>query len=507
MQKTLAARSNLVWKPTRYASMLLLIAAVAAASATPTVCLAAPAAPADHLEPSLQGQNLPEDKIGILPKPYSKGVRLVGHTDIWGRDSNVQLAWSGHCAYVSSSPPNFLGWGMKPNSAETSGVAVIDVSDPHHPKSVRLLREPGALYAAETFSAASAPDRKVLAAGAYSNGGGSASPNDKPAWIDIYDVSDCANPKLMSEFQWPENAHALTVSPNGRRVYGTSISPFTGKGGLMVLDISDMAKPRYLGKFGVTRSDGTSYEFAPHEISISADERRIYAGVIASTGGDLNPGIKLFPPSAEGLGPNAGGIYILDNSDIVDNRPDPRMRLVGTALHGGWHSVMQASINGTPYLVGGGELGACPGSWPKIVNIADAAHPFIASEFKLQMNLKENCPPPGKTEIASGGIVGPKGTAGLHFNDVDSATDTRLGLFNFMWSGLRIVDLRDPKNPVEVGYFKPGDACGGHVRYVPDTGDIWLACGASGFYVIALTPELRASLGFPKFHAVMKSGR
>ena len=359
-------------------SILLLLAAsgaVSSASApTPSKAL-----PGDHPEPGKQGENLPEDKLGILPQPYSKGVRFIGHTDIWGRDSNVQLAWSGNCAYVASSPLNFLGWGVKPNAAETSGVAVIDVSDPRNPKSVRLLREPGALYSAETFAAASALDRKVLAAGAYSNGGGSAAPNDKPAWIDIYDVSDCANPKLMSEFKWPENAHTLTVAPNGRRVYGTSISPFTGKGGLMVLDISDIANPRFLGKFGATRPDGTSFEFATHEISISADERRIYAGVIASTGDDLNAGVKLFPPSAEGLGPNAGGIYILDNSDIAEGRPNPQMRLIGTVLHGGWHSVMQANINGTPYLVGGGELGACPGAWPKIVNIADEAHPLRAS--------------------------------------------------------------------------------------------------------------------------------
>jgi len=90
------------------------------------------------------------------------------------------------------------------------------------------------------------------------------------------------------------------------------------------------------------------------------------------------------------------------------------------------------------------------------------------------MNMKENCPPRDKTEAGSGGIVGRPGTATTHFNDVDSATDTRLGLFPFMYAGLRIVDLRDPTNPVEVAYFKPGDACGGHVRYLPKSGEIWL---------------------------------
>jgi hypothetical protein len=45
-----------------------------------------------------------------------------------------------------------------------------------------------------------------------------------------------------------------------------------------------------------------------------------------------------------------------------------------------------------------------------------------------------------------------------------------------------------------VAYFKPGDPCGSHVHYVKQTGEIWFACNASGFYVIKLKPELRASL-------------
>ena len=94
-------------------------------------------------------------------------------------------------------------------------------------------------------------------------------------------------------------------------------------------------------------------------------------------------------------------------------------------------------------------------------------------------------------------MAGP-GTATLHYNDVDRAEDTRLGLFNFAWGGLRITDLRDPAHPVEVAYFKPGDVCTGHVRYVPKSGQIWVVCNASGFHVLELAPQIRASLGLPR---------
>ena len=451
----------------------------------------AAARPSNRPEPGLQGQQMPADNPGsVLAQPYSKGVRVVGREPLQGRDSNLQLAWVGSCAYVSSTSQKFLMWGAKA-APETFGVAVIDVRDPQAPRQVGLLRDRGALYASETLHAVTAGARKVLVAGSYGA-------KDDAAYTDVYDVSDCLHPRHMAEIRWPESVHTLTLSPNGRRLYATRIEPFTGKGGIDVEDISDLAHPRYIGKFRATRPDGTDYEFAAHEISISPDERRIYAGVISSSGGDLNKGIKIFPPNREGLGPDAGGIYIFDNSDLALGRSDPKMRLIGTAVHGGWHSVMPSNIGGVPHLVAGGELLACPGSWPKIVNIADERKPVIEGEIRLAMNHVENCPAWSAAEKASGGISPDAGTATIHFNDVDSATHTRLGLINFLWAGLRIFDIRKPASPREVAYFKPGDGCGGHVRYLPKSGEIWLACSASGFWVLKLTPDVRAAVGLSK---------
>ena len=212
-------------------------------------------------------------------------------------------------------------------------------------------------------------------------------------------------------------------------------------------------------------------------------------------------GAKAGIPQAFGLGiigyKQAGGIYIFDNSDFARNRPNPKLRLIGTVEHAGWHSPARARIGGRPYLVNAGELGACPGAWPRISEIADERRPRIVGEFRLAMNRPENCPAPTPMEKASGGLVGRSGTASTHFQDVDDATNTRLGLFSFMFAGLRIADLRNPANPREVAYFKPGDPCMSHVRYVPQTGHIWFACASSGFYVIELKPELRRALGLP----------
>jgi len=453
----------------------------------------------DNPEPGLQGQQLPSDNPGtILPVPYAKGVRVVGRSPVSDRDSNVQMVWAGDCAYLASTPPDFLMFGTTAKP-ETYGVAVIDVSDPAKPRQVGLLRENGALYAAETIDAVAAPDgRMVLAAGAYANGHGSAAPNGEPAWLDIYDVSDCKKPKLMAQVAWPDNSHSITISPDGRYVYRTTMNPFTGEGGLQVMDISDLANPRFLAKFPATRDDGSTFGFAAHEITFSADGQRIYAGVISSESDHFNDGIPLMPPSAKLLGNEGGGVLIFDNSDFVDRRPAPELRLVGAIAKAGWHAAMPANIGGVPHLVGGPELTACPGTWPVITDISDETRPRIVGEFRLEMNRAENCPPKSPAELAGGGLVPAPGTAALHYNDVDSASDTRLGLFNFMWAGLRIADLTDPAGPREVAYFKPGDACTGHVRYRSETGHIWLTCAASGFWVLELAPVVRRAVGLPK---------
>lgn len=468
---------------------------VAAGLAAGSVIAATP----DRPERGKQGQTM-EGEAVVLPVPYSKGVDVIGHDAIGGRTGNLIMAWSGQCAYVAD------GMTLKPDGSllqlpigPKSGVAVIDVRNPAAPKTLRYLTDKGALYATETLHVSPGRGHPILAASTYGGVEGMSAP--KEGWLSLYDVSDCAQPKLLADVQWPEPVHTVRVSPSGRYVYGPVLNPFTGAGGIAVMDISDPRKPRFVGKFGVTRADGTSYEFSPHELVFSPDEKRIYVGVVASQGGDLNhhfkntkPGV----PSAESVGRDAGGIYILDNSDFAEGKSDPKFRLVGTAQHAGWHSPALASFGGKPYVVNAGELGACPGAWPRITDISDEADPKLVGEFRLAMNHEENCPAPTAMEKASGGLVGRPGVASMHFNDVDSAEDTRLGLFTFMYAGLRIADLRDPRNPVEIAYFKPGDPCMSHVHYDSARGQIWVACNASGFWVLSLKPELRAALNLPR---------
>ena len=454
---------------------------------------------ADNPEPGKQGETMAgEDHM--LARAYSHGVNLIGRSPIDGRLGNAIMTWSDHCAYVgdggtikSDGQLQFLPTG--PNS----GVAVIDVKDAAKPRVVRYLQDKGSLHAGETLHAVTTRKRSVLAASTYGGVAGINGP--KEGWLSLYDVTKCDAPRLLSEIQWPEPVHTLRVSPDARYVYGTVLNPFTGEGGVEIMDITNPTRPHFLGKFPITAPDGKSYGFAPHEATFSPDQNRVYVGVLSSRGGDLNKQFKPSRPgmpSPEAVGPDAGGIYIIDNTDFALRKPNPKLRLIGTAHKAGWHSPVQAKIGGKPYLVSAGELGACPGAWPRITEIADERNPHQVGEFRLEMNKPENCPPRTPMETATGGLVGRSGVASTHFQDVDSSDDTRLGVFSFMFAGLRIVDLRNPKKPTEIAYFKPGDPCMSHVHYRRDSGQIWFACNASGFYVIALKPSVRAAHRLPR---------
>lgn len=122
--------------------------------ATPVVAGNGARTTPDRVEPGLQGEQIASDKPGsVLPVPYSKGVMVIGHDPIEGRDSSVQLVWVDHCAYASSTAGPFPLIGTMTGDPALTGVAVIDVSDPRRPRTVRRLRDKGSIAAVETISA------------------------------------------------------------------------------------------------------------------------------------------------------------------------------------------------------------------------------------------------------------------------------------------------------------------------------------------------------------------
>ena len=414
----------------------------------------------DLQETGLQGEVPRVDQVsGRALQGYNCGVALIGHADLGGHGGHANMAWAGPCAYVASSG---------------QGISVVDVSDPTNPTKVTTLHGSGSDFTLETIAATRTNGRSVLVAGRYGN----VTVRGVPSPMDIYDVSDCTHPKLMSTFGFPENIHNLTFSPDGTRVYTTL--PIQG------LDITDLAHPVYLGNL---QSQIPAMGTVAHEVMLSPDGNTMYVG------GQL---------------PWSPTFSIIDITDWPARPP-----VVLSQVEGRGHSIRLARMNGHTYalhseesIVGPTAKGCVTEAFnpfggaaqPWLSDVSDPTKPEMRiSQFKLEINDPSNC----GTQYADGE------NASVHYHDVDSPVNTTFAMLSMWNAGLRIVDIRDPRNPTEVAYFNPGafltpsddvvlDKAWGHIRYIERTGQIWFASQSGGFWVVELEPQVRAALGLPQ---------
>jgi hypothetical protein len=469
---------------------IVLVMAVLATAVVPALSSSArvEAAPGcghhDRPETGIPGDVPLADQIsGRADEGYSCGVSLIGHTSLGGRGGNANMAWSGDCAYIAGD-----------------GIAVVDVGDPLRPVHVRTLHGSGSDATIETLHAVTTSERAILVAGRYGFGGATNVGRDAP--VDVWDVRDCADPKLLTTFMLPWNAHNLTLSADGTRLWNTL--PLTA------VDLTDPQQPRFLGNLEdeLRAGDHPKLMYA-HEVWPSPDGRRIYVG---------------------------GQMYGDEELMIVDVEgwPERPAKVLGGVPSPG-HSIRPATIDGRPFLVNSDESivnptakGCVPeaftpigsASQPYLTDISDETNPVVRGQFRLPINEPESC----LAQVASGS------NASVHYQDVDDPDDTTFMMASMWNAGLRIVDVRDPAAPREVAYFNPGrvrvssPATGGvsglmalqnphmldqawaHSRYVPETGHIWLATASGGFWVLEIQPQVRAQLGLPALPAVHPDG-
>jgi hypothetical protein len=458
-------------------------------------------------------------------KGYNCGLALLGYTSL-GVDkrpnANANLAWAGHCAYISGSAGVNIAPQGKPSPPPGAGVAVVSVSDRGVPKYVATLRNPGALATSETINAVTTPQgRSILVVGQYGNDVVS---DPKP--MDVYDVSDpdCTkfthipnaehpNDPTKATYYWPANIHNLTLSANGNYVFATIPLQAIDISGLW--DNNPTTGVKYLGNIQ-DAMDGPPFATGP-----SADVNGDLPAQLRSQTHPTNSSHEAWP-SADGKTLYVGGqtpqfelFSIIDVSQWLQRNPDgtpkgkPR---VISQESGRGHSVRTATIGGKPYAlhseesVFGTAYGCIPQeagpfagpAQPWLTDISDPAHPKTVSQFGLAINDLTNC----NEQLDA------HENESVHYHDVDDPTDTTFVMASMWNAGIRVFDVRDPTNPAEVAYFNPGDVdpspstkldhVWGHIRYVAKNGQIWFASADGGFWVVRIEGRVRQYLQLDK---------
>jgi hypothetical protein len=430
----------------------------AAADALPAPTPGLPCDAGSMPETGLQG-DIPQSDMdsGRFKLGYWCNARLVsdvlaGGTQLGAGGGYRVERYADHagnvCAYFDSGT-------LFPNTIhpQGAGVWVLDMHDPANPVHTATLSTPAMLTPHESLRL---NQKRGLLVADQGN------PAWEPGVLDVYDVSqDCRHPVLDSEI--PDGlGHEGGFAPDGRTYYVRSTFNY-----MAAVDVTNPKLPQLIW---------TSTNWRPHGVSISNDGDSLF---MASYGTNGEP----------------AGLAILDVSQVQHRVPNPQVTEVS---HLTWPE-LSIPQNATPfesrghqYLVETDEFGGGSATSPvgaaRIINIDDLRNPFVVSHLRLAVdNLNDS----GKT---------------THYCTVPSRVDPYIIACAFLFSGLRVFDVRDVAHPVEVAYTNftqfqetwihelsggQFDTQAGGVysapAYDPVNNDIWYSDGTRGFFAIHLT--------------------
>ncbi|WP_067568118.1 LVIVD repeat-containing protein [Nocardia acidivorans] len=361
--------------------------------------------PESHPESGLQGDVPAADRdSGRSREGYSCNIRQLG--DYAGRGGGITSVTFDHCAYIGTFfPGDLLG--------PVEGVQVIDVADPANPVRTANLAEPAML--AGTWESLKVNETRKLLVGAgvpFLTGAG---------LLSIYDISDCAHPRLLNPgpgtdlaLPLPLTSHEGGFSPDGNTYWSSGVAP----GLITAVDITDPAAPHVIwqGLPGLSM----------HGFGFADDGNRMY------------------------LANNFGGLTVLDISAVQRRDPNPIVpQLTNMTWTDGWatqHNI-PVSFGGTPYVFAVNEAGS---GGVKIIDITDDRNPRIVNTIKLEINLLTN--QDSMLASASGGsLFG----YDAHYCAADRPVDPTALACGWTSSGIRVFDIRDPLDVREIAYYNP----------------------------------------------------
>ena len=434
--------------------------------------------PDDRPETGLQGQVSQDDHdSGRAAEGFTCNTELVGsyrsqpigEAPTFGSIGGFKVhryvdAAGNECAYYDST----LLFPTNVGDLE-GGVIVLDMSDPANPVQTARLVTPAMLQPHESLVISE--ERGILAAIT-----GTLATN--PGLLDVYDISqDCRQPEVLTagfttftSAGVPLLGHESGLSPDGMTFWAAS----TATDYVFAIDLTDPTAPEVLH----VSQEGS------HGLNISDDGTRTY---LANSG---------------------EGLIILDTTEVQDRVEDPEVPVV-SRLDWTSRSIPQNAVpftsDGEAYLLEIDEFGSCEEVGAgRIISIQDEANPFVVSNLRLEVHDPANfdavCDDPGTNTPAIQGYAG-------HYCHIPTRVDPTIAACSMIVSGLRIFDITDVENPVEVAYynapvqerpafdtpfgaFEASNWAMSAPAFVPERDEIWYSDGFQGFHAVRVTGDV-----------------
>ncbi len=448
--------------------------------------------------------------------PEAKNMRLVGYNDLHARSGyqptihrqgNRYIAYIGHHGGTPDVPKPI---NRLTGQAEYNGTSIVDVTDPAQPKYLAHIPGLQGNYEEGGAQMVRLCDGKTLPKGDASKTymlrvfGGRAH--------EIWDVTDPAKPALVTRVveglkdthkSWWECDTGIAYLVSG--VEGWRTRRMTS-----IYDLSDPAKPVKIRDFGLVGQEPGSTGAVPADlhgpISTGPQGNRVYFGYGTNKGGVLQivDREKLLngpkEPTPENLRyPVVGQIDMLPFNGAHTVFPMPKMPVNEFAPD------KDGKQRDIVMIVDEQILNECqePRQMVFFADVTVESRPMVVSNFAVPE--------------ASGNFCQRGGRFGAHSSNESMAPVfyKKVAFITYFNAGVRAVDVRDPYQPKEIGYFIPAiteatdkrcikvdgvDRCKIAIQSnnveTDDRGYIYVVDRANtGMHILELTGEARAVAG------------
>jgi hypothetical protein len=448
----------------------------------------------------------------------SRDMQLVGHDPLQARSAyqpTIHHQGSRWIAYIG----HHGGQHVNPltGQLESNGTSVVDVTDPRAPQ--YLAHIPGASGQAEAGGAQMA---RVCAGGDLPHGtrgktyllrtfGNSAH--------QVWDVSNPREPSLLTTVvagldathkNWWECQTGIAYLVSDGRPSGWRTNRMT-----KIYDLSDPARPRFIRDFGLTGQQPGATGVAPDGVhGPIALRNRVYFAYGTSARGvlqivDRDKLLQGNPQVADPFAPTAENL-LYPQIGRLDMSPDwgghTSFPVLGIPIPE-FASSSAGRVRNVVVLVSEAIKSECdePRQLSFLVDITDEAKPFPIATFQVPEMPGDFC--------HRGGRFGPH-SSNESFTPIYYGKMVFIAYFN---AGVRAVDIRDPFNPKEAGFYIPAttantdkrcvrvdgaDRCKVAIQTnnveVDDRGLIYLVDRAdTGLHIVELTGAARAIANLP----------
>jgi hypothetical protein len=331
------------------------------------------------------------------------GLRLIGRSDLGGYGDAMQVMREGDALYVGHVGTS----GM--------GTSVLDVSDASTPTLVRQWRAPPGSHTHKVQVA----DGLLLVNQEQYKGG-----SPYTAGMLAYAIDDPFEPRPIGRFRCGGRGVHRIVWTGGNYAYVSAIPDGFDDRIWLVVDMSDPEHPIEAGRWwwpGMWNGGG-------EHASWPADRR--YAAHHALVNGD-----RAY------LGYGDAGMVILDVSEPVAPR---QVSTLGWSPGGRTHTCLPLAGRHLVVVTDEATRDRCAEETKlvRVVDVSDERRPRVVGI----------CPPPEGDFCERGMRFGPHN---VHENRPGSYRSERVVLVTYFNAGLRVYDLADPGQPVEVAHWLP----------------------------------------------------